>query len=110
MLTGETVIVRTPSIGYDEHTEEVITWTEEHIQNVLVAPASTEDLEGIQRAYGVKLAFTLGFPKTFSHSLRGCEIIVRGITCRVIGDPQPNAIKNCPTAWWYTAHVEAVHG
>ena len=110
LLHGETVVVRTPSVEYDEHMEEVETWTEMEVANVLVAPGSTSDVTDSTRPTGTRIAFTLGFPKSFSAPLRGCRVEVRGVTYGVIGDPQPNDAENCPTAWWYTAEVEAVDG
>lgn len=108
----------TPSVTYDEHMEEVETWEREEVQNVLVAPGSTSDVEESARPDGTRAVFTLGFPKTFSKSLRGCRVVVRcpeggnegEHTYSVIGDPQPNTLENCPTKWWYTAEVEAVDG
>lgn len=118
LLHGEAVTVLTPSVTYDEHMEEVETWEREEVQNVLVAPGSTSDVEESARPDGTRAVFTLGFPKTFCKSLRGCRVIIRcpeggdeeEHTYSIIGDPQPNSAANCPTAWWYTAEVEAVDG
>lgn len=110
LLHGETVAVLTPSYGYDEHMEQVETWEREEVANVLVAPGSTSDIDDSARPYGTRAVFTLGFPKTFSKPLRGCRVEVRGEVYSVIGDPQPNNADNCPTAWWYTAEVEAIDG
>lgn len=110
LLTGETVTVRTPSTSYDEHMEEVTTWTDEEVENVVVAPGATSDVTDSTRPDGTRVDFTLGFPKKFSSSLRGCRVVVRGIECDVVGDPQPNSAGNCPTAWWYTAEAARVDG
>lgn len=118
LLHGETVTVLTPSIGYDEHGDEVATWDREVVDNVLVAPGSTADVEDSTRPHGTRAVFTLGFPKGFDKRLRGCRVVVRcpaGVdeakhTYSVIGDPQPNTLENCPTQWWYTAEVEDVDG
>lgn len=118
LLRGETVTVLTPEHGYDEHMEDVLTWEREDVENVLVAPGSTSDVDDVARPHGTRSVFTLGFPKTFSRRLRGCRVVVRPVegedearhTYAVIGDPHPNAMANCPTPWWYTAEVEAVDG
>lgn len=110
LITGETVTVRTPVYSLDEHNEHVTRWVDATVENVVVAPGSTADVEDSTRPYGTRAAFTLGFPKTFSASLRGCRCVVRGIEYAVIGDPRPNTEANCPTAWWYTASVEDVDG
>ena len=110
LLRGERVTVLTPTVGYDEHGEETVSWEPEGVDNVLVAPGSTSDVTDSTRPGGTRAALRLGFPKTFSARLRGCRVAVRGRTYSVIGDPMPNSADNCPTAWWYTADVEAVDG
>ena len=110
LLVGESVVVLTPDIEYDEHMEEVVSWRKQTVENVLVAPGATSDVKESARPSGTQVALTLGFPKTFSDSLRGCHVLVRAREYAVIGDPQPNMMNNCPTKWWYTAEVEAVDG
>ena len=110
LISGEAVTVRTPAIGYDEHMEEVVTWDEATVANVVVTPGATSDVLDSTRPDGTRVAFTLGFPKTFTDSLRGCRVLVRGVECAVIGDPQPYAADNTPGAWNYTAEVERVDG
>lgn len=110
LIAGEAVTVRTPTIGYDEHMEEVVTWQEATVQNVVVTPGATSDVLDSTRPDGTRVAFTLGFPKTFTAFLRGCHVLVRGIECAVIGDPQPYTAGNVPGAWNYTAEVERVDG
>ena len=109
-ISGEAVTVRTPTIGYDEHMEEVATWEDATVANVVVTPGATSDVLDSTRPDGTRVAFTLGFPKTFAEPLRGCRVIVRGIECAVIGDPQSYTAGNVPGAWNYTAEVERVDG
>ena len=110
LIAGETVTVRTPSVSYDEHMEEVMTWEDATVQNVVVTPGATSDVLDSTRPDGTRVAFTLGFPKTFTAPLRGCRVLVRGIECAVIGDPQPHTPDNVPGAWNYTAEVVRVDG
>lgn len=110
LIRGEDVTVRTPTVGYDEHMEEVVTWDETTVTNVVVTPGATSDVLDSTRPDGTRVAFTLGFPKTFTASLRGCRATVRGIECAVIGDPQPHTESNVPGPWNYTAEVERVDG
>ena len=110
LIAGETVTVRTPTIGYDEHMEEVVTWDEATVPNVVVTPGATSDVLDSTRPDGTRVVFTLGFPKSFTAPLRGCRVTVRGIECAVIGDPQPYTPENVPGAWNYTAEVERVDG
>ena len=110
LIAGEAVTVRTPSIGYDEHMEEVVTWDEATVQNVVVTPGATSDVLDSTRPDGTRVAFTLGFPKSYTAPLRGCHVLVRGVECAVIGDPQPLTPGNVPGPWNYTAEVERVDG
>ena len=110
LIAGEAVTVRTPTIGYDEHMEEVVTWDEAIVANVVVTPGATSDVLDSTRPDGTRVALTLGFPKTFTAPLRGCRVLVRGIECAVIGDPQPYTPDNVPGVWNYTAEVERVDG
>ena len=110
LIAGETVTVRTPTIGYDEHMEEVVTWQEATVQNVVVTPGAASDVLDSTRPDGTRVAFTLGFPKSFTAPLRGCRVLVRGIECAVIGDPQPYAAESTPGPWNYTAEVARVDG
>lgn len=114
LIQGESVTVLTPTYTYDEHMNEVEEWSEQTVENVVVAPtsasASSGDVSDTARPHGTKAILNLGFPKTFDASLRGCHVIVRGREYAVVGDPQPNTLANCPTPWWYSARVEAVDG
>lgn len=110
LIAGEGVTVRTPTVGYDEHMEEVVTWQEATVQNVVVTPGATSDVLDPARPDGTRVAFTLGFPKSFTAPLRGCRVTVRGIECAVIGDPQPYTAGSVPGPWDCTAEVERVDG
>ena len=114
IIQGESVTVRTPAYTYDEHMNEREEWSEQVVDNVVVAPTTTSgtsgDVSDTVRPHGTKAILNLGFPKTFDASLRGCHVIVRGREYAVVGDPQPNTAANCPTPWWLSARVEAVDG
>lgn len=110
LIEGEAVTVLTPAVTFDEHMDEVTEWASETVEDVLVAPSSTSDADGTARPHATSVTLRLGFPKTFSASLRGCHVVVRGQEFAVIGDPKPNTLASCPTPWWYTADVEACDG
>jgi hypothetical protein len=110
LIAGEAVTVRTPTITYDEHMEESTIWTETTVANVLVMPGVTSDVTDSTRLHGTRVAFTLGFPKTFTALLRGCRVVVRGTEYDVIGDPQPATASNLPSPWSRTVEVEAADG
>ena len=110
LIKGEAVTVRTPTVAYDEHMEESTTWTETTVANVLVMPGATSDVTDSTRLHGTRVVYSLGFPKGFTSSLRGCHVVVRGKEYAVIGDPQPATASNLPEPWNRTVEVEAVDG
>ena len=82
---------------------------EEEVNGVLVAPGATADLDP-SRPEGVRVAYTVHFPKGYGKSLRGCSVLIGGKTYRVIGDPKPYMADGTPGPWAMAAEVEAVDG
>ncbi len=84
------------------------------VPNVLIAPGACAELDST-RPEGVRVAYTLHFPKTFSGDLRGARIALpvsfAGMgKVRVIGSPEPYMDANCPTPWHMPVEVEAIDG
>lgn len=107
--TEEITVSRRERIGADDLNADVFEWRDEDPVRVIVVPGATADLDA-SRPEGVKVAYTLHFPKTFSGSLRGCRIQVRGEWFRVVGDPKPYMANNCPTDWCMPVEVEVFDG
>lgn len=113
MIVGEAVTVRRrPAVGTDPGGGPIYgTPVDETVTDVLVAPGPREDVVDSNRPDGTRIAWTLHFPKTYSSSLRGAEISVRGGAFRpVVGDPQPYTLANTPTRWWMPVELEDVDG
>lgn len=105
LLTGETVTVIRPNDTLDELGEPIEGEpTRTEVSPVLVTPGGTEDMAA-SRPEGITVALTLGFPKTFTDSLRGCSVEVRGKTYKVIGDPEPLTPENISGEFNYTVEV-----
>lgn len=82
------------------------------VQDVLVAPGATSDLEA-SRPEGAQVAYTLHFPKTYTGSLEGCKVKLPAPwagTYRVIGNPGQYIDANTPTRWHMPVEVEECHG
>lgn len=82
----------------------------ETVENVLVAPGQTADMEA-SRPDGVTVALTLHFPKTYTASLEGCSVELPAPwagTYRVIGNPMP--YMRSPGQWNRPVEVEDAHG
>lgn len=81
---------------------------------VLVQEPSSEDMEAA-RPFGVELAYTLHFPKTFTASLEGCTVELPEPWAndggyRVVGDPRPLMDANTPGRFDRKVKVVAAHG
>lgn len=109
-MIGEVVAVLRPvAAGSDPFGAPVRSWGREEVPDVLVAVGATSDLSA-DRPEGVRVAYTLAFPKPYAASLRGCRAEVRGEEFDVVGDPRPCSGGNCPTRWWMRAEVARTDG
>jgi len=113
MIKGVSVTVKTPTTeSVDRFGNAVYTFAESTVDNVLVSPGMTSDMEAA-RPEGVTVAYTLHFPKTFSGSLEGCLITLPDPwagTYRVVGAPGQYIDANTPTAWHMPVEVERADG
>lgn len=82
---------------------------EETVDGVLLTPGETSDLDA-SRPDGVRVAYTVHFPKGYGKPLRGCSVVIEGKSYRVIGDPKPYMDEGTPGPWNMTAEVGAVDG
>lgn len=109
MISAETVAVIETATAYDDLGEPTDGGTTETEVHVIVAPGSTADLDAT-RPNGATVAYTLHFPKTWTASLRGLQVRVRGQLYSVIGDPQPYTAANTPGAYWLPVEVTRADG
>lgn len=101
MFRGELVTIKTPTITYDEYKDEIETFEDTELDNVLFGKPTTEQVGETMRLYGVEISYVLGIPKAYTASLRGCRVYRPrdGHTYRIMGDPQPLPLELCPTPW-----------
>jgi len=115
MIKGVTVTVLRPTAtGTDRFGNPITSTVPETVANVLVSPAATSDMEA-SRPEGVKVAYTLHFPKAYTAGLEGCTVELPAPWAneggyKVIGDPRPYMDANTPTPWNRQVEVEAAHG
>ncbi|QJC22010.1 hypothetical protein [Arcanobacterium buesumense] len=107
--TQVTVLSKTKT-GVDDMNMPVFEETQTVVDDVLVGPVSTDDTPGGMRRAGDRTEIALYFPKTFTASLRGCDVEFMGKIWRVQGDPQPYMVENMPTRWNLRATVSLVEG
>ena len=114
MIIGTTIKVLRPGVGVKDRLGNMVNsnYEEETVDNVLVAPGATKELEAA-RPEGVDVAYSLHFPKTYTGTLEGCKVELPSPwtgTYRVIGDPREYMDVNTPTQWHMPVEVEAAHG
>lgn len=112
-MKGKTITLRTPIAGaVDRFGNATVTWATSTVDDVLISPGATSDLEA-SRPEGVRVAYTLHFPKTWLGNLEGCEVVLPAPfagTYRVIGAPGQYMDENTPTRWHMPVEVEVAHG
>lgn len=110
MMIGEAVsVLRRSQSGIDEMGDPIFEWTGESVQNVLVRPLSGSDMSDQLHPSGVKVEYSLAFPKSYT---AGCgplrearvALVERGMdgsdadkALRIVGSP--DATRPCPTEW-----------
>lgn len=87
LIPDEEVEVIRESASLDDIGEPTAAAETRQTVRCIVCPGSTSDL-GAERPNGVRIAYTLHFPKDYEGDLRGCSVEVRGEAFRVVGDPQ----------------------
>ena len=111
LLEGETVVViHRAEVGRGAGNTPIYTEVEEAVDDVLVSPASTSDVIESNRPDGTELVYRLDFPKTWTRSLRGCRVRVRGEEFHVAGDPRPFLGSLTPGRWNRPVNVERRDG
>jgi len=111
LLEGETVVViQRAEVGRGAGNTPIYTTVEETVDNVLISPASTDDVIESNRPDGTELVWNLDFPKTFTGPLRGCRVRVRGEEFHVVGDPRPYLPTLTPGQWNRPVKVERREG
>lgn len=110
-MRGEIVTVKKRiQEGFDELNDPIWKDKEYLVENVLIAPGSSDDAVESTRPDGVEIKYTLYFPKPFDEKLEHCQICVRDEWLDVIGSPRRFDLTNCPTDWWMVVGVGATNG
>ena len=121
-MLGETVIVLTrDGTTTDPLGDPVEAWSAEEVPNVIVKPTQGDDGGDADRVNGVRVTYTLAFPKSFSGNLAGARVVLSDRVgavedaeaaardaLRVANDP--DRMRPCPTAWDMLAYVGRFDG
>ena len=110
--SGEQITIKRPVTTYDENNDEVITDTEETLDNVLFGMPSADDIATAERMHGMEARYTLAIPQEYTQPLRGCIITrdIDGTEWQVITDKPPVPPMLTPTAWNREVVVGVEHG
>lgn len=109
LIKGETVTVIAPNEEYDRFGEPVDSDPVETDVLCVVCPGATTDFDAT-RPDGIDVAYTVHFPKTWTDSLRGCKVRVRGREYEVVGDPQAYTTANTPGLYNRPCEVKYADG
>lgn len=106
-MKGITVTLYEETItGYDRIGMPVITETPVEIDNVLVAPTSSDDLVSDLNLYGKKSVYTLAIPKGDTHDWANKKVEFFGQQFRTFDEPIKGIDALIPLDWNMKVKVE----
>lgn len=94
------------STEYNSIGEPIITETPVQVENVLVAPTSSDDMVSEQNLYGKTSVYTLAIPKGDSHDWRNKKVEFFGKTFRTFDEPVCGIDALIPLEWNTKVKVE----
>lgn len=107
MIKGIPVILYVKKkTGVDGFNHPIYQEIRETVENVLVSPASTDDIASSQDLYGKKAVYTLAIPKGDSHIWEDCEVEFFGRMWHTFGFPIEGIEENIPLEWNKKVMVE----
>lgn len=92
--------------GTDDLNSPVFTETPVEVDNVLVSPASADDVAESIRLYGKSIKLNLYIPKGDMHTWTDRTVEIMGERYRTVGIPKKWIEENVPLSWNKTIGVE----
>lgn len=100
MIKGMTVILMVKTkVGTDSFNCPIYEYHEEPVENVLVAPSSTDDIITTQNLTGKKAVYTLAIPKGDTHDWVDAKVKFFGQEWSTLGYPLEGMEENIPLDW-----------
>ena len=100
MIKGITVILMVKTkVGVDSFNHPIYEYNEEPVENVLVAPSSTDDIVTTQNLTGKKAVYTLAIPKGDTHNWEDATVKFFGQEWSTLGFPIEGIEENIPLDW-----------
>ena len=107
MIKGITVILlQKKQVGVDGFNRPIYEYEEISVDNVLVAPASTDDIVTSQDLTGKKAVYTLAIPKGDIHNWEDTIVRFFGAQWKTVGFPLEGIEENIPLDWNKKVMVE----
>lgn len=107
MIKGITVILLSKTqIGTDPFNRPVYDYQEESVDNVLVAPTTSDDIATSQDLTGKKAVYTLAIPKGDTHNWSDATVRFFGQEWHTLGYPTEGIEGNIPLDWNKKVMVE----
>ena len=100
------VLISKVQVGVDDFNRPVHEEVEEEVDNVLVMPASADDIVTSQDLYGKKAVYTLAIPKGDSHRWEDATVMFFGQKWHTFGYPLEGIEANIPLDWNKKVMVE----
>lgn len=99
-MRGITVVLYEETLtGYDRIGSPIFEETPVEVENVLVAPTSSDDMVSDLELYGKMSVYTLGIPKGDAHDWRNKKVEFFGQTFRSFDMPVKGIDELVPTPW-----------
>jgi hypothetical protein len=106
-IKGITVILLVKKqIGVDAFNAPIYETVETEVENVLVAPSTSDDIVTKQDLTGKKAMYTLAIPKGDTHDWKDATVKFFGQTWKTIGFPLMGIEENIPLDWNKKVTVE----
>lgn len=94
--------------GVNEFNEPIYTETPVEVNNVLVAPTTSDDIVNEQDLAGRKAGYTLAIPKGDTHNWVNQRVTIWGKDYMTFGEPLQGIEDNIPLAWNKKVTVESI--
>ncbi|MBQ9075083.1 MAG: hypothetical protein IJY32_03870 [Mogibacterium sp.] len=106
-MKGITVVLYEKSqTGVDPFGDPIYEEAPVEVENVLVAPASTDDITEQLQLYGKHVVYTLGIPKGDTHEWKDRKVHFFGQDFRTFGFPTEGIEGLIPLCWNKKVQVE----
>ena len=100
------ILLQKTQVGVDDFGDPIYEYQEEVVEDVLVAPSTTDDIATSQDLTGKKAVYTLAIPKGDTHDWEDQIVRVFNAEWRTFGFPIKGFDENIPLRWNTKVMVE----